>query len=374
MGFVELFFDLVFVFAVTQLSHTLIAHPTPLGALETGMLLLAVWWAWVYTTWATNFLEVEHRGVRVMLFAVMAAGVVMSSSLPHAFAETGLAFAVAYVAIQVGRTAFVVWACRDDRSLYLNFVRILVWSIASAIPWIIGGLAEPHERLFWWGGALVLDTLAAIVAFWTPGLGRSSTHDWTVEGGHMAERCGLFIIIALGESILVTGATFAGHSWTPGIIAAFASAFVSTVAMWWIYFSASADAASDRIRASEDPGRVARRAYTYAHIPLVAGIIVTAVGDEWALAHPDGHVDLKTALVLTGGPALFLAGSLLFKATVFGVVPLSRLVGIALLGLLWLVAFQCTPMMLSWLSTGVLLVVAVWETVTYQQARAAEAH
>ena len=372
VGFVELFFDLVFVFAVTQLSHGLIAHPTLEGLLQTALLTLAVWWAWMYTTWATNFLEVEHRGVRLMLFGVMGAGVLMAAALPQAFEETGPAFAIAYVAIQILRTLFVAWACRHDVVLRTNFLRIVVWFLASAPLWLIGAWASPEQRLLWWGLALALEYLGPVTAFWTPVLGRSSTHDWTVEGGHMAERCGLFIIIALGESILVTGATFASHPWTGPTIGAFTSAFVATLAMWWIYFSANAEAASERIRASDDPGRVARNAYTYMHIFLVAGIIVTAVGDEWALAHPEGHTDLKTALAILGGPALFLLGSLLFKWSVFGVFPLSRLVGLALLGLLSIPAMTVSPMLLSWLATGALLVVAVWETVGQERRNLAE--
>lgn len=365
VGFVELFFDLVFVFAVTQLSHALIAHPTPLGAIEVLMLLLAVWWAWMYTTWATNFLDVDRRRVRLMLFAVMAAGVVMSSSVTNAFSQAGLAFAGAYVAVQVGRTAFLAWACRHQGALGRSFLRVLIWFSLSAVLWILGGLSEGHQRMALWACALALDYAGPFAGFWTPGLGRSITHDWTVEGGHLAERCGLFIIIALGESILVTGATFSTHAWTPGVISAFASAFTATIAMWWIYFSANADAASDAITRSEDPGRVARLSYTYIHIILVAGIIVTAVGDEWALAHPDGHTDLKTALVLLGGPGLFLLGSLLFKWSVFGALPTSRIVGLGLLGLLAIPALHVSPMILSWLATGVLLIVAVWETVIY---------
>ncbi|MES2034241.1 MAG: low temperature requirement protein A [Pseudomonadota bacterium] len=370
VGFVELFFDLVFVFAVTQLSHALIAHPTPLGVAQTALLLMAVWWAWMYTTWATNWLEVEHRGVRTMLFAVMAAGVVMSSSIPHAFDKAGLVFASAYVLIQLGRTAFLLYAVRGDAVLRSNFQRVLLWFAVSGVFWLLGGVAEGPARLACWAVALGIDYLGPVTMFWAPGLGKSSTHDWTVEGGHMAERCGLFIIIALGESILVTGATFADHDWTPGVISAFASAFLSTVAMWWIYFSANAEAASEAISSSDDPGRVARIAYTYMHIFLVAGIIVTAVGDEWALAHPDGDTDLKTALVLLGGPALFLLGSLLFKLSVFGHVTLSRLAGLAALGLLGIPALSLSPMIVSWLATGVLIVVSAWETLVYQGQQA----
>lgn len=365
VGFVELFFDLVFVFAVTQLSHSLMAHPTLEGLIRTTLLMMAVWWAWMYTTWATNWLDVEHRLVRAVLFALMATGIVMSASAPQAFDGAGMVFACAYVLIQVGRTAFLLWSVRADDGLRVNFQRVLVWMTVSGMVWIGGAFAEGDQRLAVWGLALGLEYIAPAVGFWAPGMGRSSTHDWTVEGGHMAERCGLFIIIALGESILVTGATFAKLAWTAPVLAAFASAFVGTVAMWWIYFAANAEAASEEISKSDDPGAIARLAYTYVHILLVAGIIVSAVADEWVLAHPSGHTDLKTALALLGGPALFLLGSLLFKLSIWKRWALSRLVGLGLLAGLTFVVGHVSPLTLGWLATGVLLVVAAWETMTY---------
>lgn len=365
VGFVELFFDLVFVFAVTQLSHSLMAHPTLEGLLHTTLLMMAVWWAWMYTTWATNWLDVEHRLVRGVLFAVMAAGIVLSASLPEAFGRHGLAFGAAYALIQVGRTAFVLWAVRRDEVLFRNFVRILVWLAVAGGLWIAGGFADPGRRLAFWAVALGIEYLGPAARFWVPLMGASRTEDWTVEGGHIAERCGLFIIIALGESILVTGATFAGLAWTAPVTAAFASAFIAAVAMWWIYFAANAEAASGEISKSSDPGAIARQAYTYVHILLVAGIIVSAVADEWALAHPRGDTDVKTALALLGGPGLFLLGSLLFKLSIWRRWAVSRLVGLGLLGALAVVALKVDALTLSWLATGVLLVVAVWETVLY---------
>lgn len=366
VGFVELFFDLVFVFAVTQLSHTLIAHPTLEGLGRTTLLMMAVWWAWMYTTWATNWLDVEHRLVRGVLFALMAAGVVMAAAVPEAFAEHGLAFGAAYAFIQVARSAFVVWAVRKDETLYRNFLRILAWLAVAGCLWVAGGLSDdPAQRLVLWCIALGIEYVGPAARFWVPVMGASRVEDWTVEGGHIAERCGLFIIIALGESILVTGATFAGLEWSLPVVSAFASAFVAAVAMWWIYFAANAEAASEEISKSTDPGRIARQAYTYVHIVLVAGIIVTAVADEWTLAHPTGHTDVKTAVAVLGGPALFLLGSLLFKLSIWKRWALSRLVGLGLLGALATVALKVEPVTLSWLATGVLLVVAVWETLLY---------
>lgn len=200
------------------------------------------------------------------------------------------------------------------------------------------------------------------MGFWTPGLGRSASTDWVVEGGHMAERCALFVIIALGESILVTGATFAELPMTASAATAFGAAFAASVSMWWIYFDAAAERASQRIAKSDDPGRLARLAYTYIHLPLVAGIVVTAVGDELALTHPLGPVDLGTALVLLGGPGIYLAGDALFRRATIGKAPRSHLGGLLALALLAPVAGAMTPMTLSLATSGVLVAVAGSET------------
>lgn len=302
VGFVELFFDLVFVFAITQISHTLLAHLTWMGALQAAMLLGAIWWAWIDTSWITNWLDPERAPVRMMLFALMAAGLVLSTSLPEAFGGKGLIFACAFAALQVGRGMFTLWAVRDDAKLRPNIERICVWAVGGGVLWIAGGLAEGQARLFLWLIALLAEFSAPALYFWVPGLGRSRTAAWRVEGGHIAERVGLFIIICLGEALLITGATFAGLTWTAPVIAAFATAFVGALAMWWIYFSVGHEAASEEISHTDDPGRMARAAYTYGPILIVAGMVVTAVGDELILMHPEGGVSPDAAVVLIGGP------------------------------------------------------------------------
>jgi low temperature requirement protein LtrA len=361
--YVELFFDLVFVFAITQLSHTLLEHLSLGGLLQTTLLLMAVWWVWVYTSWVTNWLDPEKTPVRLVLFALMLAGLVLSTSIPQAFESKGLAFAGAYVVMQVGRSLFMLWALKDHSpGNYHNFQRITCWLGLSGLFWIAGAFAEGDVRFALWAIALVIEYVAPSLGFWTPGLGASTTSDWDVEGGHLAERCGLFIIIALGESVLVTGATFAKLPWTPAAMASFLVAFAGSVAMWWIYFNIGAERGSRHIAASDDPGSLARLAYTYLHLPLVAGIIVVAVGDELVLAHPAGHTDAKTAAVLIGGPALYLAGNLLFKRVSARHFPLSHLVGLGLLALLIPVAAVASPLALSGATTLVLVIVAVWET------------
>jgi low temperature requirement protein LtrA len=361
--FVELFFDLVFVFAVTQLSHALLAHFTLAGIVETVVLLMAVWWVWIYTTWVTNWLDPDKTPVRLMLFALMLAGLVLSTSIPEAFGSRALAFAGAYVFMQLGRSLFMLWALRGHSVVnYRNFLRINCWLGLSAVFWISGAVAEGEARLLLWIVALAIEYVSPSLGFWTPGLGRSTTADWDVEGGHLAERCGLFIIIALGESVLVTGATFAKLPWSPATVAAFATAFVGSASMWWIYFNIGAERGSKRISQSSDPGRLARLAYTYMHLPLVAGIIVAAVGDELVLAHPTGHIDLKTAAAVLGAPALYLVGNLMFKRTTANRPALSHIVGLIALAGLAPLAPLLQPLALAAAANLVLVMVAVWET------------
>src|SRR4051795_10439337 len=363
--YAELFFDLVFVFAVTQISHTLLGRLTPLGLVQTTMLFLAVWWVWVYTSWITNWLNPELTPVRVLLFLLMLGGLVLSTSIPRAFESRGLWFAIAYAAMQVGRTAFLLASVPPTRpSVQRNAIRILVWLSMSAIFWIAGGIAEGHSRLALWAVALAIEYISPAVRFWIPGYGASSIEDWTVEGGHMAERCAGFIIIALGESIVVTGATFADLAWTTETVAAFVSAFIGSLAMWWIYFHKGAEAGSELISKSSEPGRLARLAYTYLHMPIVAGIIVAAVADELVLKHPAGHSGPETVLSAIGGPLLFLLGTILFKHSIRGFLQLSHGVGVIALGILAWFAIGLSPLTLSVLTTAIMMIVAVWESVS----------
>ncbi|MGO4259936.1 low temperature requirement protein A [Lysobacter sp. TAB13] len=379
VGYAELFFDLVFVFAVTQLSHTLLEHLTPTGALRTGLLFLAVWWLWICTSWVTNWLDPEKIPVRLTVFGLMLGGLMMSSALPDAFAERGLAFAVVFAAMQVGRSAFMLWALRGGRSPgnFLNFIRITLWFAMSAVLWIAGGLAEPESRAWWWLGAVALEYLGPIAFFRVPGLGRSSLSDWDVEGGHLSERCGLFIIIALGESVLITGATFAKLEWNPVTIAAFCIAFLGSVAMWWIYFDSGAARGEHRITHGHDTASQARLAYTYLHLLIVGGIIVCAVADELVLVHPD-HAETAGVAAIIGGPALYLLGCALFKwvTNTRRFPPASHLGGLLLLAALALAAapMHLSPLVLGAATTAVLMIVAGWETASMRYSEAELKH
>src|SRR3954469_7742065 len=363
--YAELFFDLVFVFAVTQISHALLAHFTPLGALQVTLLFLAVWWVWVYTSWITNWLNPEKTPVRLLLFGRTLGGLVLSTSIPTAFDGRGLWFAIAYAAMQVGKTVFLWIVTPSSRPpARLNAVRITSWLTVSAVFWIAGGLLEGQSRVVLWAIALVIEYISPVVRFWIPRYGASRIEDWVVEGGHMAERCAGFIIIALGESIVVTGATFADLTWTSENVMAFVSAFVGSLAMWWIYFHKGAEAGSEEISKSSEPGRLARLAYTYLHMPIVAGIIVAAVADELVLKHPSGHSDLKTVISSIGGPLLFLLGTILFKRTIRGWLQPSHGAGIVALGILGWFAGEMSPLLLSIVTTAVMVIVAGWESIS----------
>ena len=367
----ELFFDLVFVFAVTQLSHYLLHHHTIVGALQTLIMFLAVWWAWIYTAWATNWLDPSRAPVRLMLAIVMLLGLVMSSAVPAAFGRFGLVFALAYVAIQIGRTAYTAWAKGEwRRGASKNLTRAACYFVAAAPLWIAGGLdPDPSRRLLWWGTALAIEYAGPILFFFIPGIGRSTPEEWNISGAHMAERCALFIILCLGEGILVAGANFAQLDKEWPTVTAFLIAFVGSVAMWWIYFDVGATRGSELIEHHERPGLIGRAAYTYGHIPIVAGIIVLAVFDEQLLTHPVGRLEPFLLASLVGGAFLFISGTMVFKrlASPIRRLPLSHLVGLALFAVLglWALIVRPEPMHLGLAGAGALVIIAVWEWGSY---------
>ncbi|MEQ4304841.1 low temperature requirement protein A [Plantactinospora sp. B6F1] len=359
---IELFFDVVYVLAVTQLTELLLHRLHPAGVAGAAVLLLAIWWAWVDTAWITNWFDPDQPRVRVLLIALMGISLVMSSALPEAYGDRGLWFAAAYVALSVGRSLFVASALARRSELHRNFQRLLVWRTVSAPLWLAGGFAAGPLRLGLWVAAVAVDTTAAAGGFYVPKWGRSTPAEWTINGAHLAERARLFVIIALGKSILVTGTVFdaLGHGWTT--LAALSSAFLGSVALWWIYFDRSSDAARRVLAEAEEPGRLGRSAYTYLHIPMVAGVIVTAVGDDLTLRHPTGESRPAVIVGVLGGPVLFLAGFLLFKNAVLGVrsrTYLTALLALVALGPLGLVL---NPLTLSALATLVVATAAARST------------
>ncbi len=369
--YIELFFDLVFVFAVTQLSHNLLHDLSPGGALRTAFLLMAVWWVWIFTSWCTNWLNPETTPVRLLLLILMIAGLALSTSLPAAFDTLGSVFAVTYVFMQVGRSLFMLHALAGrEPGNFRNFQRITAWFVVAGAFWLGGAFLPLELRPACWVVALAIEYLGPAAAFWAPGLGRSSTSDWTVEGHHLAERCALFVIIALGESVLMTGLTFAGIEKGPIVMLAALVAFVSSITLWWIYFDAGMEQGSRNISASSDPGRLARVAYTYIHLPIVGGIIVEAVADELILAHPGAPCDGAAAAAILGGPALYLAGNALFRRSVGAPLPRSHLAGLLLLALGGPFSAIASVLATATVAMLALMVVAAWETRAAGRSRA----
>jgi len=356
---IELFFDLVYVFAVTQISHYLLAHPTVTGALRSGLLLAMIWLVWAYTTWVTNWLDPEKIAVRLLLLALAGASLVMSAAVPGAFGSRGLAVGIAYAAMQIGRSLFAVIALRG-RPLQANYQRILCWCLVSGALAVLGGIARPDLRAWLWLAAVAVDLLGGAVGFYTPGLGRSTTLDWTIEGRHLAERCQAFILIALGESIVLIGATLSGLAHITGAeVAAFAVALLGSAALWWLYFDRSADDAARVIAASDDPGRLGRSAYHFIHPVMVAGIIVGAAADELTLTDPDAVGHAPVSWMILGGVGLFLAGHTAFKMVIWRVLSWTRLGAIVVLALLGLAAPHLSALELGGCAAAVVLVVAV---------------
>jgi low temperature requirement protein LtrA len=297
--------------------------------------------------------------IRAVLTGGMLASLLMAAALPEALGEHGLLFAGGYVALQVGRnTAAVLHLPRGDRHRDV-FGRLVAWSIASGVLWLAGAAVAEEARLLLWVPALALELSAPAAGYWLPGRGRAVTTDYDIEGAHFAERCQLFIIIALGESIVVTGATASSAGLTGSVLLCLVVAFLETAALWWLYFGATAEHARVAMGSSEDPGRLARDAYTYGHLPIVAGIIATAVGQDLLIAHPQDALHGVGLSMVLGGPALFLLGETLFRRRITGRWNRERLAALALLVLLLPPAVHVSALLLSAIATCVLIALAL---------------
>ena len=324
----ELFYDLVFVFAITQVSHLLLEHLTWEGVGQASLVLLVVWWAWNYTTWVTNELDTDLTVVRVLLIGIMLASMLLAVAIPDAFGDRGLLFAGSYIAIQVGRHIFLTFAAAEPGTIERERAgRILTWFVAAGVFWVAGGLADGSARIWLWLIALAIDYAAPLVLYWVPRRKRLGHDAWNVESSHFAERFQLFMIIALGESIVITGATTAGLDLSASRVSAFALAFLVTAALWWLYFDYVARIAERRLELAPDTTRLARDGYTYLHVVLAAGVIVSAVGDEIVIAHPLERLSGPELAAVVAGPAIYLLGHVLFRLRMAGSLSWKRLGG-----------------------------------------------
>jgi low temperature requirement protein LtrA len=324
----ELFYDLVFVFAITQVSHLLLEHLTWAGVGQSLLVLLVVWWSWNYTTWVTNELDPESISVRLLMIALMLASLLMAVAIPEAFGDRALLFAGSYVAIQVGRHLFLTFVAAESGTPERERAgRILAWFVAAGVLWISGTLVDGPARVALWLAALALDYGAPLIFFWVPGRPRLAGATWNVGTEHFAERFQLFIIIALGETVVITGATTSDLELDTARIAAFGMAFLATAALWWLYFNYVARIAQRRLELSENRTLLARDGYGYLHVVLVAGVIVSAVGDELVIAHPTDVLPGPEVAAVVAGPAIYLIGHTLFRLRMTGTISRKRLFG-----------------------------------------------
>ncbi|TDC38898.1 low temperature requirement protein A [Micromonospora sp. 15K316] len=338
--FLELFFDLVYVFALTRIVHELVldytrghvAETLSTSLSENGetlLLLLALWSIWTQTAWTTSRFDPFQPAIQVVVVATMLGSLFLAVAISGALAETGMLFAGTYVAIQVGRTLFFVLTIRGHDLRRVNTLA-LVWFGASAVPWLVGAFAPELTRNLLWLLALAIDYLGARLGWPVPGLGRSQMSPWAVAGEHLAERYWQLVIVALGETILTSGSSLLHGPIVAERTLALTLSFFTTVLLWRIYFYRAGQILGEAIAASANPGRLGRSA-EFSHLLMVTGILATSAGSELLLMDPSGHAKPAWVSAILGGPALYLAGRSVFEYVAFARVSLPRPIGILVL-------------------------------------------
>jgi low temperature requirement protein LtrA len=324
----ELFFDLVFIFAVSQLSHHLLDELSWRGAAETLVLLIAVFGVWSGTSFEATLLNIGRSQAQWMLLTVMLVGLFMNAAIADAFDTGGWAFVVPLLVIQAGRSILMIVAA-PTRMLREHYARLLCWILATAPLWIAGAVVQAELRLLWWAGAAVIDLAGTWLAHPVPG---RALHSENVEfdADHMIERCRLFLLIALGESVLTTGTALADAPRTLLTLVAGTAALATIVALWALHFAASGRLLDRYVQTTTDPILAARRTVN-GLLVSVAGLIAVAVANELVIAHPDGQTSVTLSLLLFGGPLLYLLSQTVYLWAVVGRRSLPRLAGIAAL-------------------------------------------
>ncbi|MER7892082.1 low temperature requirement protein A [Micromonospora sp. NPDC094482] len=361
--FLELLFDLVYVFALTRISQRLIRDLTTEGQMpfaegvETLLLFLTLWITWASTTWATSRLDPDVPVVRVVLLITMVGSMVMAVAVPHGFGERAVVFAGAHVAVQVARTAYYGIATR--RLPQGRFAtRSLVWSVLSGALWIAGALAPSGPPRGWlWAGALLLEYIGWAWGSPVPRLGRDRLGTQPIAGGHLAERYQQFLLIALGEVIFTVGLAFSESPFDIPQAAGFALGLAGTMLFWQIYFFRAGQLLGEAIGGARRPPQIGF-AVAFTHLPMIAGIVLAGVGYELIVADPLGELEPAWLLAILGGPALFLIGRAPLEFQVFGRISRSRLAGLVALGALAPALLHVPPLAAGAVATGVLLGVA----------------
>ena len=315
----ELFFDLVFVLAITQCTALMAADPTWAG-IGRGLLVLGVlWWSWVGYAWLTSVVDPDEGPVRLVLFAAMAALLVASLCVPGAFGDNGMIFALAYGAVRAAHIVLFVLASRDDPGLRHSVVGLGVSTAIGVAILVAGALFDGNARAAVWAAALVFDMAGPVFI---------DTGGWRLVPGHFAERHGLIVIVALGESIVAIGVGADGGV-DAGVIVASVLGMALACALWWAYFDVTAPAAARRL-AEVDEGsvrnRLARDGFSYLHLPMVAAIVLIALALKKTLAHVGDPLEPEAAAALVGGAALYLLAHVAFKLRALATLGVHRTV------------------------------------------------
>jgi low temperature requirement protein LtrA len=293
----------------------------------------------------------------LLVVAAMFGSMVMAVALPNAFSTRGLVFAGAYVVTQLGAQLFLVIVLRGHRRRRVA-VRTLFWFAISAVPWIAGAFVHHLWRGLLWSLALAIDYVSAFFGWPTPRLGRARTADWTIAGEHLAERYQQFLLIVLGESILITGFSYSASNFEAARNVAFFVAFATTVLLWRIYFHRAGELLAAAIRIASRPAGLAVAA-GFAHLLMIAGIVATAVGYQVVIDRPVGTAQPEWAVVFFGGPLLFMVGRGWFERTVFNRISWTRPVGVLALAATAPLVFVLPPLGLLIVAAVVLVVVGV---------------
>ena len=300
----ELFFDLVFAFALSQLSQHLLTHLSWRGAAETLVMLLAIFAVWFTTSWSATLIRADQSRTRWLVLAVMLLGLFMNASVTRAFTTSGWAFVFPLLLIQLGRT---IWTLVNstDAVLREHYFRTLLWVIATTPLWIAGAAISPEARMLWWALAAGIDQIGRWLAHPIPGR-RLRSENVEFDADHMLERCRLFLLIALGETVFTTGTAIAAAPTTLMTLITGTFALAGTVALWALSFGRSHRLIIRHLEKTSDPIRASRHAVNALTV-MVAGLITIAVANREVIAHPQGQTWFALSLLLGGGPILFLA-------------------------------------------------------------------
>jgi low temperature requirement protein LtrA len=354
--FLELFFDLAFVFALFQLSHELLQHLRWTGALQVLIVFLAVWRIWGITTWITDRFDPQWQPLQLMVIVSLLGILILAAALPHAFGKYGLIFASIYVAMQIGRYLALVLAMRGHK-LQPVVMRAVLWAGVTAVPWIAGAFVHGAAREGLWALAVAIDYAVFALNFPIPGAARvTPTWEPPVAAEHYAERYQQVFIIALGELILVSGLALTAGGFAPTRTVAFVVSIATAALLWRIYIYRAGELLSAALAASPLSARLGRFT-VYAHLTMVFSIVVTAVGNQLVISHPSGRTQLAWAVVVLGGPALFLVARAGFEYTVFARVSWYRTVGVLLLAALTRLTLPASPLLAAVAATAVLTAV-----------------